>query len=830
LFSVSLTMMKKVVTSPLRMSEKIKKRLVLLDSHAIIHRAYHALPEFASSKGEPTGAIYGLVSMLIKIISDLSPDYIVACYDVPSPTHRHDVYEAYKATRKKIDDALVTQLIRSKDVFNALNIPICEVKGFEADDILGTIVEKFKDDATIEIIVASGDMDTFQLISGKKVRVYTLRKGLTDTITYDEETVTERFGFGPELLPDYKGLRGDPSDNIIGVPGIGEKTATVLIQKFGTIENLYEKIKGGEDVVGGAIKERTVELLKTNEDEAKFSKMLATIRRDAPIEFILPDKNWREVIEIEKVKKLFSELEFKSLLDRLQVLINGAIKKEVTRADESSKTPSRRKTVDVSRGTLTLGREVADLPAGVTQEDVERVGLALWVIDSNISNPGLTEILGFANTDSFAEASNKIFAKLKEGRTEEVFEKIELPLRPIVKQMETRGVKIDTGYLKDLSVEYHIKLERLQKKIWEYAGEEFNINSPKQMGEILFGKILLQTKGKKTASGNRSTKESELEKVRDAHPVVPLILDYRELQKLLSTYIDSIPEKVASDGRLHAKFIQTGAVTGRLSSQDPNLQNIPIKSELGQRIRNAFTSEKGSQLVAFDYSQIELRIAAFMSGEEKLIKIFKSGGDVHTGVASFVFNVPPEKVDKEMRRRAKIINFGILYGMGVNALRTNLGTDKEEAKNFHEEYFKNFSTLAAYLERTKIEAGKTGFTETFFGRRRHFPGLRSKLPFIRASSERMAINAPLQGTSADIIKLAMIRVSEYLEKEMLQESVSLILTIHDELVFEVKEDMVQSVRQQIIEIMQSILSPAQTMGVPLVVSSAVGKNWGEMKN
>ncbi len=811
------------------MSEKTKKRLVLLDSHAIIHRAYHALPEFASSKGEPTGAIYGLVSMLIKIITDLSPDYIVAAYDVPSPTHRHDVYEGYKATRKKIDDALIAQLIRSKDVFTALNIPMYEIKGFEADDILGTIVEKLKTDKDTEIIIASGDMDTFQLISGKKVRVYTLRKGLTDTITYDEDAVKARFGFGPELLPDYKGLRGDPSDNIIGVPGIGEKTATVLIQKFGTIEHMYEKIKAGENIVDGAIKERTVELLKTNEDEARFSKMLATIRLDAPVEFVLPEKHWREAIEIEKVKKLFSELEFRSLLDRLQSVMNGAGKKETQQPTEHKKIPTSKKTTDAGKGTLTLGGEVADLPAGVTQEDVDTVALALWVVDSNISNPGIAEILNYANTDSFEIAKEKIYTKLKEGRTEEVYEKIELPLRPIVKKMEVRGVKIDTDYLKKLSVEYHTELDKLQKKIWEYAGEEFNINSPKQMGEILFGKILLQTKGKKTASGNRSTKESELEKVRDAHPIVPLILEYRELQKLLSTYIDSIPEKVAPDGRLHAKFIQTGAVTGRLSSQDPNLQNIPIKSELGQRIRNAFTSEKGFELVAFDYSQIELRIAAFMSGEQKLIDIFKSGGDVHTGVASFVFNVPPEKVDKEMRRRAKVINFGILYGMGVNALRTNLGTDKDEAKRFHEEYFKNFNTLAAYLEQTKYEAGKTGFTETFFGRRRHFPGLRSKLPFIRASSERMAINAPLQGTSADIIKLAMIRVNEYIEKEKLEDSVSLILTIHDELVYEIKKEIVADVRQKIVETMESIILPAEIKGVPLVVSSAVGKNWGEMK-
>jgi len=818
-----------------------KKRLVLLDAHAIIHRAYHALPDFSSTKGEPTGALYGIVTMLIKIFSDLSPDYVAACYDVPSPTHRHDVYDGYKATRKKIDDELIAQLIRSKDIFHAFNIPIYEAKGFEADDVLGTVVDQLKDDPNVEIVIASGDMDTLQLVSGKKVRAYTLRKGINDTMLYDEDAVRERFGFGPELLPDYKGLRGDPSDNIIGVPGIGEKTGTELIQKFGSIEDIYKKIKAGEELVGGSIKARTVELLKTNEEEAKFSKMLATIRRDAPVNFVLPEKGWRENVELEKIKALFVELEFRTLFDRVQTAVNGKTKAPSTDVESNKESPGKndnkakgpvekKKKVKVAgTGDSSQLALVPDLPTGVTQADVDELALALWVVDSNISNPGIAEILNYANTDSFAEAREKIFAKLKEGRTQEVFENIEKPLTPVIRKMENRGVKIDTEYLKKLSAEYHKTLDGLQKKIWELAGEEFNVNSPKQLGEILFGKLLAQKKGKTTATGNRSTKESELEKVRDQHPIVPLLLDYRELQKLLSTYIDTIPEKVAADGRLHAKFNQTGAVTGRLSSTDPNLQNIPIKSELGQRIRNAFIAEKGNVLVGFDYSQMELRVAAFVSGDEKLIEIFKSGGDIHAGVASQVFGVPVEKVDAEMRRRAKVINFGILYGMGVNALRTNLGTDTAEAKRFHEEYFKNFQTLANYLEKTKYEAAKNGYTETFFGRRRYFPGIRSKLPFIKAMNERMAINAPIQGTLADIIKLAMIQVNEMIEKEKLDDDVSLILTVHDELVFEVKENMVEKIRPKIEHIMQSIISIEETNGVPIIVSSEVGKNWGEME-
>ncbi len=829
-----------------------KKRLVLLDSHAIIHRAYHALPDFSSSKGEPTGALYGLVTMLIKIFAELSPDYVAACYDLPGPTHRHDVYDGYKATRKKIDDELVAQLIRSKDIFKAFDIPIYEKAGFEADDILGTIVELLKKDPSVEIVIASGDMDTLQLVSGRRVQAYTLRKGINDTMIYDEEAVKARFGFGPELLPDYKGLRGDPSDNIIGVPGIGEKTGSELIQKFGSIEDIYKKLKigkgekSGVDLLGGAIKARTVELLKTHEEEAKFSKMLATIRRDAPIEFSVPEKGWKENVSLEKIKTLFTELEFRTLFDRVQTAVNGKSvvpsSKKVESVEATEKTEKSEEKTDKTGKSAKSAKKfsspadtnqlslVADLPTGVTQADVDEVALALWVVDSNISNPGIAEILNYGNTDSFTEARDKIFSKLKEGRTQEVFENIERPLTPVIRKMETRGVKIDTAYLKKLSDEYHKTLDGLQKKIWQLAGEEFNVNSPKQLGEILFGKLLAQKKGKTTATGNRSTKESELEKVRDEHPIVPLLLDYRELQKLLSTYIDTIPEKVsAADGRLHARFNQTGAVTGRLSSTDPNLQNIPIKSVLGQRIRNAFTAEKGNVLVGFDYSQIELRVAAFLSGDEKLIEIFKSGGDIHAGVASEVFKVPVEKVDAEMRRRAKIINFGILYGMGVNALKTNLGTDKDEAKRFHEEYFKNFQTLANYLEKTKYEAAKSGYTETFFGRRRHFPGIRSKLQFIKAMNERMAINAPIQGTSADMIKLAMIRVNEMIEREKLDSEASLILTVHDELVYEVKENQVEKIRPKIEDIMQSILSTKETSGVPLVVSSEVGKNWGEME-
>lgn len=798
-------------------AKKTQKRLVLLDAHAIIHRAYHALPDFSSTKGEPTGALYGLCTMLIKIVNDLSPDYIAACYDLPSPTHRHEVYEAYKATRKKIDDELVLQLERSKDIFIAFGIPIYSAKGFEADDVLGTIVEKLSKDDGTDIVIASGDMDTMQLVSDDKVRVYTLRKGISDTVLYNEARVVERFGFEPKYLSDFKGLRGDPSDNIIGVPGIGEKTASTLILKYKTIENLFDALKKDKTaVIKEGVKERIADLLITHEDEARFSKTLATIRRDAPVDFKLPDGSWKTLLDISKVEALFKDLDFKTLLDRVKSLLNSEGKKDSVATEDIKKPVSKPKQ--------------ATLMSTADEKEFKKVALALWVVDSNNTNPAMEDILEYTGENSFEAAREIILAKLKEGKTRQVYEEIELPLMPVIEKMEKHGVKIDTKYLKALSSEYHKVLDSLQTKIWKLSGVEFNINSPKQMGEVIFEKLGLAPKNqKKTSLGVKSTKESELDKIKDAHPVIPLILDYRELQKLLSTYIDSILERVDKEARLKAHFIQTGSTTGRFSSENPNLQNIPIKTDLGKRIRNAFTADSGFKIAAFDYSQIELRIAAFLSGDEKLMEIFKSGGDIHAGVASHVFGVPREKVDHEMRRRAKVINFGIIYGMGVNALRGNLGTSRDEAKAFYDEYFKNFSGLATYLEQTKYSAAKYGYTETFFGRRRYFPGIKSKLPFIRASNERMAINAPLQGTSADIIKLAMLRVNDYIVEQGLSEKVFLILTIHDELVYEISEDVAAKVVPKIKDIMEHIVQPKDWNGLPLVVNSSIGKNWGEMK-
>ena len=811
-----------------------KKRLVLLDSHAILHRAYHALPDFATAKGEPTGALYGLSTMLIKIIEELKPDYVVACYDMAAPTYRHEAYKDYKAGRQKAEDDLIAQIKRSYDVYQALGIPIYEKEGFEADDMLGTIVAEIENGKvkmengmqTIETIIASGDMDTLQLVKGEEVRVYTLKKGIKDTIIYDEKAVRDRFGFGPELIPDYKGLRGDPSDNIVGVKGVGEKTATILITTFGTIENMFKELEAGHEEVfeKAGITPRIIQLLKDNREEAEFSKMLATIRHDAPITFVLPDKTFKEGLDVKKANALWMELEFRTLTQRLEKVVMGDNGISIV-------TPVKTGVYAIGeKGNIANESVQNGLFQDIPTDELEKTAVALWIVNSDITNPKLEDMKNYTGENDFAAAKAKIFAELDEKGLRKLYEEIEMPLIPICHKMKERGVKIDRMILQRLSKEYHTTLSALEEKIWKAAGTEFNVNSPKQLGEILFDKLGLVAKNmKKTAGGARSTRESELEKLRDLHPIVPNIFEYRELQKLLSTYIDAIPPLLDGDDRLHANFISAGTTTGRMASQDPNLQNIPIKTEHGKKVRDAFIADQGFVLGAFDYSQMELRIAAFLSNDEKLIGIFQRGEDVHSSVAAFVFKVPQDQVTSDMRRQAKVINFGIMYGMGVMALKQNLGSTREEAQNYLNQYFATFSGLATYLDKIKAETARKGYTETFFGRRRYFEGIKSHIPYIRAGAERMAINAPIQGTEADVIKLAMIKIDAYIRKNHLQNDVFLLLQVHDELVYEMRGSVAAVVAPEIEKIMESVIDPKETYGVVLSAETSVGKNWGELK-
>ncbi len=791
-----------------------RKRLILLDSHAILHRAYHALPDFSSSTGEPTGALYGLATMLLRTINELKPDYIVATRDLPGGTHRHTIFEAYKGTRAKIDDALVSQLERAPEVFAAFGIPLYQAPGFEADDCIGTIVHELESAKEIDTIIASGDMDTLQLVSDKVV-VYTMRMGINDTILFDTEAVNERYGFGPELVPDLKGIMGDHSDNIPGVKGVGEGSALKLLTAYHGLDDLYTALKQkGVEVVAKetAVQKRLVQLVADGEEAARFSKGLATIRTDAPIDFKLPQEEWRLGDHLESVLQLCDQLEFKSLKARVQTVAATPEKAE---------------------------RRVEDISAPLPDVDpvfLQETSLALWLLHSETNNPDLEEILESTHESDFTQAREKIFRELKEtGRLQEVYDDIEHPLIKVVNRMKVDGVALDVPYLKKLAKEYNKELGEIAGRIFQAAGHEFNIGSPKQLAVVLYDELkITPEKQKKTATGARTTREEELVKLVDQHPVVADILKFRELQKLLGTYVEKMPTLIECDGRLHATFLQAGAATGRMASENPGLQNIPIKTEYGRRIRNAFIAAPGFVLASIDYSQIELRIAAGLSGDTRLIEVFKSGGDIHTEVAARVFSVPHDMVTKEMRRRAKVINFGILYGMGVNALRANLsegGTEvsREESARYLDEYFKNFSGLREWIDKTKFEAAKNGYTETLFGRRRYFPGFKSSLPGVVAQAERMAVNAPIQGTQADIIKLAMVQCDELIEKNKWRSKVKLTMQVHDELVFEISEDIAEETALKLKKVMEDAAPVERLSGVPIIAEASIGANWGEMK-
>ncbi|MBI5456247.1 hypothetical protein HY969_00735 [Candidatus Kaiserbacteria bacterium] len=795
-------------------SKEKKKRIVLLDSHAILHRAYHAIPDFSSSKGEPTGALYGLVTMLLKMVGDLKPDYVVAARDLPGGTFRDKMYDAYKATRKDTELELIDQLKKAPSVFEAFGIPVYSAPGFEADDVIGTIVKQLQTKDDVDVVIVTGDMDTLQLVNGKRVQVYTLRQGITDTILYDEDRVRERYGFGPKNLIDYKGLRGDPSDNIKGIAGVGEKTATDLITAFGTIEDMYNVAhKDPDEFKKQGIKPRILQLLLGGEKEARLSKELATIHSEAPIAYHIPKEGWRLSDHVGSVSALCDRLEFRSLKERVE-------------------TAAKRSAEKVETGTLDFDGEEEKREEDVDSEKLKEAAVAVWLLNSDLTSPTLADVLTYAETRDFEKACEVVFEKLrKTGTLWDVYEKIEKPLIPIVDRMNKDGIAIDSTYLAKLEKEYAGELAKIATRIYKHAGREFNISSPKQLGTVLFDELKLAAKVKKTATGARSTREEELSKLKDLHPIIGDILQFRELQKLLSTYVEKMPKMVGEDRRLHATFLQAGTTTGRMASTDPNMQNIPIRSEYGQRIRNAFVGSEGCVLVAIDYSQIELRVAAGLSGDAKLVDVFKRGGDIHTAVASQVFAVPPEHVDKEMRRRAKVINFGILYGMGVNALRVALGegVTREEASKFLAEYFASYPDLSRFVEKTKQTAERIGYTETLFGRRRYFPGFKSRMPALKAQAERMAVNAPIQGTQSDIIKLAMVEADHMIEKKGWRQSAKLVLQVHDELVYEVEEKKAEEIGRAIKEIMESSSAEDGLSGVPIVAEMSIGQNWGEMR-
>lgn len=866
-----------------QVSIKKNKTLVLLDAHAILHRAYHALPPLTSPDGMPTGALYGFASMLLKIIRDLKPDYIAAAYDLKAPTFRHIAYKAYKGTRAKTDDELIAQFNASRDILQAFHIPAYDKEGFEADDIIGTIVEKTKKEKNLSVIIASGDLDTLQLVENKKVQVYTLRKGIQDTLLYDEKAVQERFGFGPLLLVDFKGLKGDASDNIKGIEGIGEKTATDLISRFGSLETILSLAKKNPKKLKNAgVKDRIIGLLQEQKEQALFSKELASIKRDVPISFSLRDAAYREGLS-ENVISLFKKFGFTSILARMQGAqkrdegenndtaippFNDRVKKillsskelywisfdkkifiitdsqkiysigedEIEKYSESFQRLFKQNIIHRAFDAKTL-LHIFDR-AGISPSFADDLQILFWLKDPRRTDPSLeimlttlvpTEARSLSSRFSFLpHIFRELLSDIERMNLLSVYKDIEMPLIPVLFSMESEGIGIDTALLRNLKTRAEKEIQKLEKDIYAEAGETFLINSPKELSRILFDVLGISSKGiKKTGTGKRSTRFSELTKLKGAHPIVEQIIVYREIGKLYSTYISTLPELAGKDGRIHTTFHQTGTVTGRLSSSDPNMQNIPARSVLADEIRRAFIPREGSVFLVCDYSQIQLRIAALLSREEKMLSIFEKGEDIHTATASEVFNVSEKDVTPEMRRRAKVINFGILYGMGAHALAVNLEVSRDEASLFLDKYFQEYPQLFAYFEKVKEEARAKGYVQTIFGRKRFLPDIHSGLLYIQKEAERMAMNMPIQGSEADMMKKAMEKIFSFIEKtKALQGSIKMILQIHDELLFEVKKETLQEASALIPPVLENIY-PNEYVDFP--VETKIGPNWADLK-
>lgn len=869
------------------------KRLILIDGNALVHRAFHALPPLTSPKGIVTNAVFGFSSILIKTIKELKPDYIVAAFDLKGPTFRHEKFADYKAHREKAPQELYDQIPLVKGVLAAFGIPIYEKEGYEADDLIGTLATKAKSEKDLQTIIATGDLDALQLVDGKKIAVFTLHKGVSDTVVYDEDAVFARYGLKPEQLNDYRGLKGDPSDNIPGVPGVGEKTAADLIQKFGSLEKLYEHLESGKKN-DKKISEKLAEKLLANKKKAFFSKELSTIVTNLDIDFTPEKSEWRKKTEISKIETTFRDLGFSSLLKRLPEIGLSAPTSLAQQAgldlgDEHA-TSEERDDLDFdpnpkniyvadSTDTKTLNHALADNQLIIIGHDLKKLFTVALQNDKHVKNkifdtmiaayllnPDLKdydfEKVYYAEFNELPDNNSKnkpaylwklkkhLETKLESANLIKVFEDIEMPLIPVLAEMELNGIKIDTEALGNLLKSTSKELAKLEGKIYKLAESEFNINSPQQLSEILFVKLALKGRVRKTGGGALSTAAPELEKLRDEHPIIDSILQYREFQKLKTTYIEPFPRLVsATDNRLHTTYNQAGTGTGRLSSENPNLQNIPIKTELGQEFRKAFIAENGYQLVSFDYSQLELRIVAHIAHDDKMIEVFRRGEDIHTATAIEIFEVKPEEVTKDMRRQAKALNFGIIYGMGALGFSRSAGVTTQRAREFITKYFADFSGVARYMEEMKEKAHRDGYVETIFGRRRPILDIYSTIPQVQAQAERMAINHPVQGTAADLMKLAMIGVYNYIHpiRSRPAEGVAtatsgrptsngvhanlndgearLLLQVHDELVFEIKTELVKKLAPEFRQIMESV----RQLDVPLVVDVKYGQNWQEMR-
>jgi DNA polymerase-1 len=868
---------------------------MLIDANGLVYRAFFALPYFTTSDGTPTNAVYGFSTMLLKVLEEEAPEYVAVAFDKPGPTFRHEAFAEYKATRRRMPDDLRPQVALAKEVVDALQLPIFEVAGFEADDVIGALARQAEAEG-MDVLVVTGDLDALQLVS-PHTRVMMTSRGITETTVYDEAGVRERFGIAPAQIPDLKSLKGDTTDNIPGVPGVGEKTAGRLLAQYPSVEALLENLTGIRE-------EKLRKRLAEHRQQVLQSKRLATIVTDVANVHLDREFLRRRPPDADQVKALFTSLEFKTLLERLGVAALPAHERGAYRVLEQDglaailrgaerlaigvladpaphAVRARLRGLGVSTGAgeavfveaaprlpapLVAALERADLPKA--SEDVKRdrlileaagirprgfafdVSLASYLLDpgkrTHTAESAAWQYLGWrlgggqesdglgleqAPEESAAERADAVGrlaavleARLRERELLPLYTEIELPLIDVLAAMERVGVAIDAGALRALAARIRVRLDELTEEIYRLAGTQFNIGSPKQLAFVLFEKLQLPAV-KKTKTGF-STDAEVLEQLAPRHEAVARIVEHRELSKLLNTYVDVLPEMVDPEtGRLHTTFNQTVASTGRLVTTDPNLQNIPIRTDVGRQIRRAFVPGRPDHvLLSADYDQIELRVLAHITEDRGLLDAFQRGEDIHNYTAAEVFGVAAKEVSADQRRLAKVFNYGIAYGISDYGLSSQLGIARGEAQQFMDTYFSRYPGVAEYMRRTIEMARRQGYVTTLLNRRRYLPDILSRNRQIREAAERVAINAPIQGTAADIIKIAMLRIARELLPKMPE--VQMILQIHDELLFELPRDRVAHAAPEI----KAIMETAYRLAAPLRVSVGAGPNWQDLQD
>ena len=865
------------------------KKLLILDSNSILNRAFYGVRYLSAKDGTPTNAIYGFLNILLKLIKEQKPDYICAAFDVKAPTFRHKQYEGYKAQRKPMPEGLAAQMPLAKDVLRAMGVTILEKEGYEADDIIGTVA-RLCEESEISCFIATGDKDDLQLASDKTKVILTVTKsGYNETIIYDDKAVKEKYHVTPTEFIDVKALMGDPSDNIPGVKGVGEKTAMSLIEKHHSIEYIYENIDG----IG--LKGAMLQKMKDGREMAFMSKELATINRNTPIEFNAEECVFDGFENNGELYEILKRLELNSIIKKLDLSGGDNVKENEDIFKDFSYQVGDKNMISGDKVTVVLdfdGDNISSAAVGAgnnavvlnEQDDIKELleddsiakvmfdvkeaivklncridikniaddtAIAAYLVDpakneytieklaseyfgTVIEKPEVKQLslLDDVETDrseylakcavALGVLNERIGDKIKENGQEKLYQEVELPLVTVLAHLEINGFLVDDNQLKEFADKLGEKIDALTNEIYMLAGEEFNINSPKQLGVILFEKLELKPV-KKTKTGY-ATNADVLEKLRDKHPIVNFIMEYRQLAKLKSTYCDGLTAVVnPNTHRIHSVFTQTVTVTGRLSSTEPNLQNIPTRTELGREIRKMFVAKEGYVLVDADYSQIELRVLAHIANDETMINAFRNNEDIHAVTASQVLGIPLEDVTKEQRSSAKAVNFGIVYGIGEFSLAQDLHISVKEAKAYIESYLEKYHGVRNYMESIKEQAKKDGYVKTMLNRIRYIPELKSPNYNIRQFGERVALNTPIQGTAADIIKLAMVRVDNRLINEGLKSK--LILQVHDELIVEAHKDEVDKVKQILSEEMQG----AMELNVPLKVDMSTGHSWYDAK-